>query len=150
MEYKVSLNDTLTVVIEVDLDSNVPLIDQLVEQIRGAIARGDVSPGDGLPSVRQLAGDLGVNQNTVARAYRALESQGLVHTARGRGTRVSGDRSQHRAGQDAVRAQALERLRTALADLRLAGWGRDELERALPGELGRLWPLPDSQGGSKS
>ena len=136
--------------IEVDLNSSIPLIDQLVEQIRGAIARGLVRPGDGLPSVRQLAGDLGVNQNTVARAYRALEAQGLVHTARGRGTRVSGDRSQHLAGQDAVRGLALDRLRSALADLRLAGWSRDELERELPAELARLWPQATNEGGIQS
>ncbi|MEW6278583.1 MAG: GntR family transcriptional regulator, partial [Candidatus Eremiobacterota bacterium] len=72
--------------IRIQVDSTVPLVEQLQQELRRAIARGEVGPGDPLPPVRQLAADLGINWNTVARAYRALELEGLVSTARGRGT----------------------------------------------------------------
>ena len=68
--------------LSVRLDSPVPIGEQILAGIRALIALGTLNPGDELPPVRQLAGDLGVNLNTVARAYRALESDGLVRTAR--------------------------------------------------------------------
>lgn len=74
--------------ISIDLDSAVPLEDQLCKAIRAAIARGEVSSGDPLPSVRQLAADLGVHWNTVARAYRRLSDAGLLSVRRGRGVFV--------------------------------------------------------------
>lgn len=67
------------------VDSSVPLEEQVREQIREAIARGEVVAGDPLPSVRQLAGDLGIHWNTVARAYRRLRDEGLLVVGRGRG-----------------------------------------------------------------
>jgi len=61
---------------------------QLVEQVRQLISRGDLHPGDQLPTVRQLATELRVNFNTVARAYRLLDETGLISTQLGRGTYV--------------------------------------------------------------
>jgi DNA-binding transcriptional regulator YhcF (GntR family) len=69
---------------QIDADSPVPPFEQLRSQIDAAIRRGLLAPGARLPTVRQLAGDLGLAPNTVARAYRALEEAGLVE-ARGRG-----------------------------------------------------------------
>lgn len=56
--------------------------------LRQAVAQGGIGPGDELPSVRQLAGDLGVHWNTVARAYRRLSDEGLLAVRRGRGVVV--------------------------------------------------------------
>ena len=64
--------------ITVDLDLPVPIEEQLCRQLRAVIARGDVRPGDPLPSVRQLADELGIHWNTVARAYRRLENGRLL------------------------------------------------------------------------
>jgi GntR family transcriptional regulator len=61
---------------------------QIAEQIRLRIARGELKTGDQLPTVRQLAADLRVNFNTVARAYRRLDESGLISTQHGRGTYV--------------------------------------------------------------
>lgn len=124
----------------VNLESPVPLIDQIVKAIRYAIANGEVKPGEELPAVRQLAVDLGVNFNTVSRAYRVLESEGLVVTARGRGTRVVADRDSSAAGREGIPPAVAANLNAALADARLAGLGRKEIEAYLKGRIDKLWP----------
>jgi DNA-binding transcriptional regulator YhcF (GntR family) len=70
-------------------DTGGPLVDQIGDQIRGAITTGILAAGSRLPSVRQLASDLGVAPGTVAKAYRMLESEGFLTTRIGSGTRVS-------------------------------------------------------------
>lgn len=73
---------------QIDSKSGVPFYRQIIEQIRFGIARGDLGPGDRLPTVRQLAVDLSVNPNTVIRAYRELEIEGVLDTQQGSGTFV--------------------------------------------------------------
>src|SRR5512139_4059898 len=74
--------------IQLDFRSGQPIYLQIVEQIRQMVARGELQPGDQLPTVRQLATDLRVNFNTVARAYRLLDEAGLISTQQGRGTYI--------------------------------------------------------------
>ena len=71
--------------LHVDTASRLPIYQQLAQQVREAIARGELAADAALPSVRQLSRDLVVNPNTVARAYRDLELAGLVVSLRGRG-----------------------------------------------------------------
>ena len=66
----------------------MPIYAQIVEQVRDWIAKGQLNPGDQLPTVRQLALELRVNLNTVARAYRILDEAGIISTQRGRGTYI--------------------------------------------------------------
>jgi GntR family transcriptional regulator len=73
----------------IDARSGVPLYRQIIEQVKFAIARGKLGPGDRLPTVRQLAVDLSINPNTVIRAYRELEIEGVLETHQGSGTFVS-------------------------------------------------------------
>jgi GntR family transcriptional regulator len=73
----------------IDTRSGVPLYRQIIEQVKFAIARGKLEPGDRLPTVRQLAVDLSINPNTVIRAYRELEIEGVLDTQQGSGTFVS-------------------------------------------------------------
>src|SRR5262245_8660558 len=68
--------------------SATPLYAQIAARIRGAIAAGELAPGDGLPSVRQLAGQLLINPATVVQAYRELEAEGFVEMRQGAGTFV--------------------------------------------------------------
>lgn len=72
----------------IDVKSGVPFYRQIIEQVKFAIARGDLKPGDRLPTVRQLAVDLSINPNTVIRAYRELEIEGVLDTQQGSGTYV--------------------------------------------------------------
>lgn len=75
-----------------DAKSGVPFYRQIIEQVKFAIGRGDLQIGDRLPTVRQLAVDLSINPNTVSRAYRELEIEGILDTQQGSGTFVSGHR----------------------------------------------------------
>lgn len=71
---------------KLDFRTNDPIYEQLVAQIKHQIATGTLGPGDQLPTVRQVAADLRVNFNTVARAYRILDEAGIISTQHGRGT----------------------------------------------------------------
>ena len=72
-----------------DLRSGVPVYRQLIDQVLGGTASGVLKPGDQLPTVRQVAVDLEINPNTVARAYREMEIRGVLDTQQGTGTFVS-------------------------------------------------------------
>ena len=74
--------------LQLDFRSGVPIYIQIIDQIRELVARGDLKRGDQLPTVRQMATDLRVNFNTVARAYRLLDEAGLISTQQGRGTYI--------------------------------------------------------------
>jgi GntR family transcriptional regulator len=72
-----------------DMRSGVPVYRQLIDQVMGGKAGGGLKPGDQLPTVRQVAVDLEINPNTVARAYRELEIRGVLETQQGTGTFIS-------------------------------------------------------------
>jgi GntR family transcriptional regulator len=74
--------------IQIDHRSGVPIYVQIMEQVRRQVASGMLKPGDQLPTVRQLATELRVNFNTVARSYRLLDEAGLISTQQGRGTYI--------------------------------------------------------------
>ena len=74
--------------VELDFRRHVPIYVQIVARLKHLMATEILKPGDQLPTVRQLADDLRVNFNTVARAYRILDQAGLVSTQQGRGTYV--------------------------------------------------------------
>ncbi len=86
------------------LRSDLPIYSQLVEQIRLAIVSGRLSPGEKLPSVRDLAADAGVNPNTMQRALQNLERDGMVYAQRTSGRYVTEDR------------QIIERVKAQLAE----------------------------------
>lgn len=72
--------------IEIDINSPMPVYEQLAQQVIQGVLRGTLSAGDGMPSIRQLASDLELNHNTVAKAYKQLESQHVLLTAGRKGT----------------------------------------------------------------
>lgn len=74
--------------LSLDFRSGVPVYVQIVEQVGAHLASGNLKPGDQLPTVRQMAAELRVNFNTVARAYRMLDEAGLISTQQGRGTYI--------------------------------------------------------------
>ena len=76
--------------INIDPSSGLPIYLQIAQQIKTAVAMGRLHPEDPLPSVRQLAVELAVNPNTVARAYLDLEIEGVIYKRQGAGTFVSG------------------------------------------------------------
>jgi GntR family transcriptional regulator len=80
--------------ISIDLESEVPVYRQIADEVRGLVARGLIAAGEELPSVRQLGAMLGVNLNTVAKAYRLLAEEGLLDLRQGSSARVTADRPQ--------------------------------------------------------
>ena len=97
--------------ISIDSKSGVPFYRQIIEQVKFAIARGDLDPGDRLPTVRQLAVDLSINLNTVVRAYRELEIEGVIETQQGSGTFVGRKRPRI---DDLERQRMLDQILTEL------------------------------------
>ena len=111
--------------LHVDVASRLPIYQQLGNQIREAIARGDLQPEVGLPSVRQLSKDLVVNPNTVARAYTELEREGLVVSRPGRGIYVAQPRVElTRAVRDRKLTEQIDRLLTEAVHL---GYSAEEV-----------------------
>jgi GntR family transcriptional regulator len=94
--------------INIDFRSGQPIYIQIVEQIRRKVASGELKQGDQLPTVRQLATDLRVNFNTVARAYRLLDEARLISTQQGRGTYIWEQQSEET--MERLRSQELEAL----------------------------------------
>ena len=82
--------------VSINLRDRTPIYIRLERGLRAAIAAGRLRAGDQLPTVRQLAGDLRVNANTVARVYSELERAGVLETRRGDGSFVSATRAQAR------------------------------------------------------
>lgn len=126
--------------ITISLNSPIPLHDQLVQEIRRLLADGTLKVGDELPPVRQLANDLGINLNTVARAYRELTERGLLATSRGRGTIVLStvEETTEKPAEERKRIEAT--LGSALADAKIAGLSRKEVELLIYRQLNKLWP----------
>ena len=122
--------------IAVDLASSLPLSEQIVREVRRLIAERQLVVNDELPTVRQLAADLTVNFNTVARAYRTLETSGLVRTIRGRGSWVVAvEESDPKRAVLATRSS----LKTALVDARLSGLTLSAVQRMVASDLRVLW-----------
>lgn len=113
----------------IDQKSGVPFYRQIIEQVKSGIAQGTLTPGKQLPTVRQLSVDLSVNPNTVIRAYRQLEIEGVLETHQGSGTFV-GQRAPE--PDEKERARALEQIVTELL-ARAADHGLtlDDVSRAL-------------------
>ena len=113
----------------VDSTSATPLFDQLRTAVIDAVRDGRLAPGSRLPTVRELAVELGLAPNTVARAYRELETAGIVETRGRQGTFVA-----RRDPTDAAMAAAA---RVYADAARALGVGGDEARRYLEAEFGR-------------
>ena len=94
--------------IKINFRDHVPIYIQLMEQIKHMIASGELQPGEQLPTVRQLAADLRVNFNTVARAYRLLDEESIISTQHGRGTFILEPPSEEKSRE--LRRNSLVRL----------------------------------------
>jgi GntR family transcriptional regulator len=113
-------------VVSIDSRDSTPIYAQIDRGLRAAIAAGRLRPGDQLPTVRQLAVDLRVNANTVARVYADLEREGVLETRRGVGTFVRASRAEARSVHEHTRRLKAFVTRL-LADAAAAGFTLDEI-----------------------
>lgn len=130
--------------IEVDPKSSTPLYSQIKDEIRLAVATGIIKPGDQLSRVRELATDLRVNPNTVARAYRELQSEGLLDARQGSGTFVSSEAPEigARQQQRVLQKMLAEAARTADS----IGLDREQFRRMANGAADHIADHSDPEG----
>lgn len=120
----------------IEPSNGVAIYDQIVRQVKFAIAEGTLRPGQLVPSVRALSQQLTINPNTINRAFQQLQADGVLESLRGRGLAVRAD-----AAADCVSARRsliADRLRGALSEALHAGLSADELRQLLDDELSRL------------
>ena len=106
--------------------SKQPLYEQLVEQLRRQLMLGGMEAGAPMPSVRQLAMELGINPNTIQKAYRRMEEEGMIVSLPGRGSFVSDDLPEMLQKQ---REMQLEKMRGMIAQCREAGLRQEEIQQ---------------------
>lgn len=109
--------------IKLDMQSRKPIYEQLKEQILRLTMLGILSADEKLPSVRSLARDVGINPNTVQKAYQELEREGIIYTVGGKGSFISGDRE----SQLQRREKALEDLQAAVRQACSSGCEEEEI-----------------------
>jgi GntR family transcriptional regulator len=126
--------------ITVRLDADMPLEEQIYQEIRRAVAWGHVAAGQELPPVRQLGGDLGVHWNTVARAYRRLRDEGLLSIGQGRGVIVRAADASRRRPAAFVHARVAQKLDDALTEARLGGLASEQVREMFERKLETLDP----------
>ena len=122
--------------IQIDKTSGVPIYNQIKEQITGLIHAGRLNAGDQLPTIRALAIELAVNVNTVALAYRELDSAGVIATRRGEGTFVAstpGAAEMRRLRQRKLR----DLVQAFVAETRRLGYDPEEVQQAINEQRGK-------------
>jgi GntR family transcriptional regulator len=124
--------------ITIDIDNPVPQFEQLMEQIKAAVTAGVLKPGAALPSIRQLANDLGLNSKTVAKAYKLLERDSIIEMKGYRGTYVHPKAKTHCKFN--LQEWTQRKLGEAIAELREAGVTDSEIRNAFAGVISRQQP----------
>lgn len=110
---------------QIDARSSKPIYEQLIERVKENVVKGFLKPGDELLSVRKMAMELSVTPNTVAKAYRELERQGVIIVIRGKGTYIS---DTYEPRRDIEKQNALkESLKLPLIELLYMGWSEEEI-----------------------
>ena len=116
----------------VDVKSRKPIYEQLVESVKTSVIRGLMKPDEALPSVRQLAGELAINPNTIQKAYAELERQGIVYSVPGRGSFVCSEVGSIREAHKKELLSELERAVTCACE---GGLSKEEIIEA----INKLW-----------
>ena len=128
--------------IVIDIDDPQPLFAQLLGQIKQAVISGTLSPGDPLPSIRQLASDLELNSKTVAKAYRLLERDAVIQARGYRGTFVHPE-ARENSGVD-LNLWVSKKLRETIATFRDSGVTDSEIRIAFGNVMNDRLPMVDS------
>ncbi|HUY33836.1 MAG TPA: GntR family transcriptional regulator [Pirellulales bacterium] len=120
----------------IDPSDGLAIYDQIVRQVKFAVAGGAVKPGELVASVRELARELAINPNTVARAYRQLQTEGVLEPQRGTGLAVAGKAAKQCRGEriELIRA----RVRQVLAEAKHSRLDPDELRSLIEQELAAI------------
>ena len=120
----------------IDPSNGLPIYEQVVRQVKFAVAAGVLKPAEMVPSVREVARELALNPNTVARAYRELQAEGVLQPVRGTGLQVAAGAAEacRRQRRDLIQ----QRLGQVLREARQSRLDGDELRRLVEAELKSL------------
>lgn len=132
--------------LRVDPASAEPLFAQLVSAVKHAVATGRMKAGDKLPSVRELAGELTINPNTIAKAYQALEGEGVTVSRHGSGTFIADRRVTVKKGEQ--RRRVREGLDALLADAVHLGLSEDDVRAEFDESMKRFRFRPEGEKGN--
>ena len=111
-----------------DFNDHRPIYRQIIDRFSRSLVRGEIAPGDRIPSIRELAVDLKVNANTIQRAYQEMERDALIFSQRGTGYFVTNDSKAAERVRESLLADAVE---TFLSDMRAMGLSDNEIKEAL-------------------
>lgn len=106
---------------DIDLQSRTPIYEQLYKRVVELTVKKQLRPNDRLPSVRELAKELGVNPNTVSKAFQNLERDGIIYSLAGRGSFISDKNG------DIIKQNAADNFKTAAKEAMTAGLSSDEM-----------------------
>ena len=124
--------------LDIRLEGKAPIYEQLFSSIAGLISSGELKPDEKLPAVREVAKQLGINPNTVQKAYVQLEQAGLIYSMPAKGSYVSPQTQ----AVEALRAEALKRLEDGLSAAKKGGVTRDEAIAS----VNRIWSMDRNEG----
>lgn len=122
-------------VFQIDNSSGRPVYQQVMDQVKRDVAMGRLAPGDRLPTVREVAASLAINPNTIAKAYRLLEQEGIIVTRAGAGAFVGAmDSGLNRSVKKRILAEQLERIVVEAVHMQvdratLVAWMEEVLKR---------------------
>jgi len=121
-------------ILKIDPASSVPIYIQIEDRLHAQIAAGQLQPGEQLPTIRELAADIRVNLNTVARAYFELDREGVISTQRGKGTFVTGVLDQEQI--EKKRQQLLHSIiESTMEEAHRLGYSPEEIKKAYQEEM---------------
>lgn len=122
--------------VHIDPHNGLAIYDQIVRYVKFAVADGAIRPGELIPSVRQLARELAINPNTIARAYRCLQDDKVLEAVRGTGLEVASGAAA-RCREERLRL-IRDRLKQVLAEAKQSGLDPKELREIVEKELANL------------
>lgn len=119
---------------QIDVMSRVPVYEQIVEQTKKFILTGVLNDGDQIPTVRQLSAQLSLNPNTIAKAFKELDRQGLTYSLPGRGCFISANAKNILQNE---KRQGLTELEEQIKELALSGIEKEELYKLIDTVFGK-------------
>lgn len=119
--------------LEINPRSSTPIYQQVVDGVKELVARGILVPGERMPTVRELAVELSLNPNTIAKAYQKLEQEGIIETMRSRGTFVAGRTEV--LNMEAARQQLVDLVEKMLVEAYHLGLNREDIKQLIEESL---------------
>jgi GntR family transcriptional regulator len=111
--------------IQIDYRSEKPIYEQIIEQIKLYVLKGQLSPGDAIPSVRKMAQELGVTPSTVAKAYQELERQKVIETIRAKGTFIANPVTEELREEQVDKIR--KRMKSEILELKRNGYSAEDV-----------------------